>query len=561
MNKNTIYYRFLSEKKKYCINFDTTEISIGDIKREIARRRNMEKAPEKYDLLFYDENNNEIRDESYKVEPLKLLIIKRIPSYKLSTQFVELIHDPRDIALMKGNEYNYTHKTQVAFVNNAEPLEKIASKISFQLLEDKFKCQLCKKKEKEEDGYIYNPVITLCCYDTLCESCANSDIEQCVLCKNAYVGNIPNKPEFELKEKLYKILNKLKEEAIQMELLSYQNSNGNANNSNTRIDSNQNIINANNITNFVNPIANNINQGMINTPKPNISIIPKDHNPMANIQLNPSFPLFEKARFFIIKSSNKENLETSQRCNEWATTLTNQKKLNEAFHSSNVILIFSASRTGCFQGYAIMTTFIGDQVTNNLWQNENNVKLGGSFGVKWLCCCEMPFTRVKHMVNPINGDLITKSRDTQELPKEIGYELCILCYEQEKAESNLKPMKIMSNDVINSINNEIKLSRDKHIQRQNPSNMRVSPIMNPSFYSFMMGPNYMYPYYPIMPQAQGQTPSQSGQMPVMPNMLNVNQAIPLMANSNDKKVRERERSRDESEKSKSSHSSNRKSKN
>ena len=41
MNKNTIYYRFSCENKKYNINFDTTEISIGDIKKEIIKRRNM----------------------------------------------------------------------------------------------------------------------------------------------------------------------------------------------------------------------------------------------------------------------------------------------------------------------------------------------------------------------------------------------------------------------------------------------------------------------------------------------------------------------------------------
>ena len=35
MIKNTIYYRFSCENKKYKINFDTTEISIGDIKKEI----------------------------------------------------------------------------------------------------------------------------------------------------------------------------------------------------------------------------------------------------------------------------------------------------------------------------------------------------------------------------------------------------------------------------------------------------------------------------------------------------------------------------------------------
>ena len=40
MIKNTIYYRFSYENKKYKINFDTTEISIGDIKKETEMTRN-----------------------------------------------------------------------------------------------------------------------------------------------------------------------------------------------------------------------------------------------------------------------------------------------------------------------------------------------------------------------------------------------------------------------------------------------------------------------------------------------------------------------------------------
>ena len=76
MNRaNTIYYRFKSEKKKYSINFDTTEISIGDIKKDIIRRRSMEKVPERFELIFYNENNDEIRDDNIKINPLQMLCI------------------------------------------------------------------------------------------------------------------------------------------------------------------------------------------------------------------------------------------------------------------------------------------------------------------------------------------------------------------------------------------------------------------------------------------------------------------------------------------------------
>lgn len=55
-------------------------------------------------------------------------------------------------------------------------------------------------------------------------------------------------------------------------------------------------------------------------------------------------------RFFIVKSSNRENLELSVARGLWATHRNNEAKLNEAFDScDNVILIFSVNETGHFQ--------------------------------------------------------------------------------------------------------------------------------------------------------------------------------------------------------------------
>lgn len=530
MNKNTIYYQFLSENKRYSINFDTTEISIGDIKREISRRRNMEKAPEKFELLFYDDTNTEIRDENYKVEPLKTLVIKRIPSYKLNPQFIEFITDPSDILLMKGIEFNFLHKSRIAFVKSSEPLEKISNKLTMELLNEKFKCKICNKKE--DDNYKYIPVITLCCYETICETCMNNKTEEnCPLCHAPKKGSVPNNSELELKEKLYEIYKKVKENAIQ---LQKQNQLNQAQNDN----SNSTVVN--------NTILNN-NTGAIGAlVKPNITIIPKNHNMMnqnkltSNITQNPSFSLFEKARFFIIKSSNKENLEISQKHSEWATTQSNQKKLNEAFLKNNVILIFSASRTGCFQGYAIMTSFIGDKVSN-LWHNENNVKLGGSFGVFWLCCCEMSFNRVKNMTNPLNGgESVTKSRDTQELPQDIGYALVSLCYEQEKIEE--KQAKNINQELINKLTNDIKLSREKQIQIQNSrmnltnniNTLQPNRPMNPIVNNPAMGPSNFYNPY-LMPGAPYMYPS------MFPMMQPMNLQAHLMAQNNNNNNRERSR--------------------
>lgn len=56
------------------------------------------------------------------------------------------------------------------------------------------------------------------------------------------------------------------------------------------------------------------------------------------------------SRYFIVKSCNRENLEISVQQGVWATQRSNEAKLNEAFESSeNVILIFSINRTQRFQ--------------------------------------------------------------------------------------------------------------------------------------------------------------------------------------------------------------------
>jgi len=170
-------------------------------------------------------------------------------------------------------------------------------------------------------------------------------------------------------------------------------------------------INSNNIQN--NNINNNIQQTAI---------------------VNLHAKLFENARFFIIKSSNMENIDISQQMNEWSTTQTNERKLVDAYSQGDVILIFSANKSGVFQGYAIMTSFISDTKSPH-WNNESQVKLGGVFKIQWLSSCVLPLSKVKNINNPMNyGESVANSRDTTEVTKDIGILLCNLCYEQEKCD-------------------------------------------------------------------------------------------------------------------------------
>ena len=184
---------------------------------------------------------------------------------------------------------------------------------------------------------------------------------------------------------------------------------------------------------------------------------------------NPSLPLINGSQFFIIKSSNKENIEKSKRYSVWATTIQNSNRLNEAFKKGKVILIFSANASQSYQGYAIMTSFSADS-PSNLWQVDT-IKLSGDFSVAWLCYCELSFQKVKNLKNPKkNDELVIKSRDCTELSEEIGYELCKLCYEQEKKdlENNPQQNKLQINEqLINKINNDIKENKNKQLKKLN----------------------------------------------------------------------------------------------
>jgi hypothetical protein len=139
------------------------------------------------------------------------------------------------------------------------------------------------------------------------------------------------------------------------------------------------------------------------------------------------FPFLKNSRFFIIKSHNKENLQISVRNSEWATTTYNQIKMNNSFQScENVILVFSVNKSSHFQGIAKMTTPVSHHYSQE-WNTEGiflkfsfyyivfvGVKLGGSFGVKWLIFCDLPFTKTNHLRNAFNNnELVKKSRDTQ----------------------------------------------------------------------------------------------------------------------------------------------------
>ena len=199
--KNSIWYRFSSEKESYQITFDTIDISIRDIKQKIIRRRNMIKFPEEFELIFYDEENPEIEIEDKDlIKPMKHLIVKRLPRYSRKSSFIKIIREPKDFYINKMNE-NIIRKDELQQIKRyKEPLEKISKYLRKEIIYKQFKCKIC--ENLNEDSY-NNFIISLCCKETYCLNCYNKDDEKCPFCKEPKKGYAKNEAEMlKMKQKI-----------------------------------------------------------------------------------------------------------------------------------------------------------------------------------------------------------------------------------------------------------------------------------------------------------------------------------------------------------------------
>ncbi|XP_009982820.1 PREDICTED: probable ATP-dependent RNA helicase YTHDC2 [Tauraco erythrolophus] len=131
----------------------------------------------------------------------------------------------------------------------------------------------------------------------------------------------------------------------------------------------------------------------------------------------PNMPV----RYFIMKSSNMQNIDISQEKNIWSTTPSNERKLNKAFlESSTVYLIFSVQGSGHFQGFARMASEIGCEKS----QDWGSAGFGGVFKVEWIQKESIPFQFARHLLNPWNDNKkVQISRDGQELEPQVGEQL------------------------------------------------------------------------------------------------------------------------------------------
>eukprot|EP01083_Nonionella_stella_P136957 416867_1 len=126
-------------------------------------------------------------------------------------------------------------------------------------------------------------------------------------------------------------------------------------------------------------------------------------------------------RYFIMKSCSADNLRISQEESIWATQLCNERILNEAYDSSDsVILFFSLNGSHGFQGFAKMISRV-ENAEYGRWEQKSRGNFGRCLKLSWLIIHHLDFEYVNHLRNEWNDNLpIKRSRDGQELPPKIG---------------------------------------------------------------------------------------------------------------------------------------------
>uniref|UniRef100_A0A146M0Q0 YTH domain-containing protein 1 n=3 Tax=Lygus hesperus TaxID=30085 RepID=A0A146M0Q0_LYGHE len=137
--------------------------------------------------------------------------------------------------------------------------------------------------------------------------------------------------------------------------------------------------------------------------------------------------LSQNAKFFLMKTSDSNNLKVSQERQVWFTDPQNVTVLNAAVDASkNVILIFSAKWTGKFSGFALLKGRSKSDDPPRDWAPSVKT-LGGLFHVKWLSKKELLFVSSNHLRNPCSGGkLVSICADGQEIDQTVGLELCQL---------------------------------------------------------------------------------------------------------------------------------------
>ncbi|PIA47184.1 hypothetical protein AQUCO_01400100v1 [Aquilegia coerulea] len=142
--------------------------------------------------------------------------------------------------------------------------------------------------------------------------------------------------------------------------------------------------------------------------------------------------IYDKAKFFIIKSYSEDDIHRSIKYDVWSSTPHGNKKLNAAFHDAATIysetgtrcpifLFFSVNGSGQFLGFAEMIGPVDFEKDMDFWQQD---KWNGFFPVTWHVIKDIPNNRLRHIILENNDSKpVTYTRDTQEVGLKQGLEM------------------------------------------------------------------------------------------------------------------------------------------
>ncbi|KAI3318434.1 kinase-like protein [Xylariaceae sp. AK1471] len=147
----------------------------------------------------------------------------------------------------------------------------------------------------------------------------------------------------------------------------------------------------------------------------------------------------ETSRYFVMRSDNPIDIETSVAHNVWTSSPRVNKILDKGWKKTDgqVILFFSVIKSQRFCGIAQMTSSMDWVNTDEHWLEDS---WQGRFTLRWLCLTELPFAGVKHV--PVKsstpGFRAISCFDGQEIAASSAFELLKAFSAREREqESNL----------------------------------------------------------------------------------------------------------------------------
>eukprot|EP00038_Savillea_parva_P011955 m.201296 g.201296 ORF g.201296 m.201296 type:complete len:733 (-) comp21374_c0_seq1:180-2378(-) len=145
-----------------------------------------------------------------------------------------------------------------------------------------------------------------------------------------------------------------------------------------------------------------------------------------------------RTRYFLIVSANQKNVDRSMNKSIWSTfSTTNVNRFRHAFNGTggNVVFFYYVAHCDHLQGHCRMASQIRNESAR--WASPRGTKtINNVYSVEWLTRKPIPFAKVKHLKNTMNGlRPVWEGRDGQEIPHRVGVQLAALMVEHETSPS------------------------------------------------------------------------------------------------------------------------------